>query len=110
MEFFNLSRQKILPLVLLALLIGSCSQFDAFVDRRREAGAKTPEQMYVGASKPGAPAICYNSLVTSYQKVKKMADAQCAADLPGTHAVPVRQTLFSCRLLVPNHIYFKCEK
>ena len=28
----------------------------------------------------------------------------------GNKAVPVKQTVFTCRLLVPNHYYFKCEQ
>lgn len=110
MEFFNLSRQKIINMLLLTVFLSSCSQFDAFVDRRREAGAKNPESMYVGASKPDAPAICYNSIYTKYERVKKLADEECVRQKTGTHAEPVRQTLFTCRLFVPNHYYFKCEK
>lgn len=110
MEFFDLSRQKIINLLMLAALTAGCSQLDAFVDRRREAGAKTPESLYVGASTPEAPAVCYNSLLTPYKRVKELADQECVRQNTGTHAEPVRQTLFTCRLLVPNHYYFKCEK
>lgn len=97
-------------MLLLTAMLCSCSQFRPFVDRRREAGAKTPQSLYVGASKPEAPAVCYNSLWTPYADVKKLADEVCINEKTGTHATPVRQTYFSCRLLVPNHFYFKCEK
>ena len=97
-------------LALLVATISACSQLEPFVDRRREAGAKTPETLYVGASKPEAPAVCYNSLYTPYKSVKKVADEECVNQKTGSHAVPVKQTLFTCRLLVPNHYYFKCEK
>lgn len=110
MEFLDLSRLKIINLLMFVLFTASCSQFDAFIDRRREAGAKTPEKLYVGASKPDAPAVCYNSLITPYKEVKKLADDECIKQKTGTHAEPVRQTLFTCRLFVPNHFYFKCEK
>lgn len=110
MEFLDLSRLKIINLLTLAALASACSQLDAFVDRRREAGAKTPDRLYVGASTPEAPAVCYNSLLTPYKEVKKLADEECVRQKTGTHAEPVRQTLFTCRLLVPNHFYFKCEK
>lgn len=105
-----MSRQKIICTLLLAAFLNGCSQFDAFVDRRREAGAKTPESLYVGASKPDAPAICYNSLYTKYERVKKLADEECVRQKTGAYAEPVRQTLFTCRLFVPNHYYFKCVK
>ena len=95
--------------LLLTICVG-CAQFGPFEDRRREAGAPTPKLLYVGKSKPESPAICYNSLYTSYAKVKKLADEVCRREKNGTHAVPVKQTLFTCRLLVPNHFYFKCEK
>ncbi len=105
-----MSRLKIINLLTLTALVSACSQLDAFVDRRREAGAKTPDRLYVGASTPEAPAVCYNSLLTPYKEVKKLADEECVRQKTGTHAEPVRQTLFTCRLLVPNHYYFKCEK
>ncbi len=97
-------------IALLVSLLCSCSQFRPFVDRRREAGAKDAAHLYVGASTPQNPAVCYNSLYTPYADVKKLADEVCISEKTGTHATPVRQTYFTCRLLVPNHFYFKCEK
>lgn len=107
-----MSRLKISSLVLAALLLGACSQLKPFEDRRREAGAKRtpPGPVYVGASTPQNPAICYNILFTPYAEVKKLADEVCRREETGSHAVPVRQTVFTCRVLVPNHYYFKCEK
>lgn len=104
-----MSRLKLANLCFLALL-GGCSLLDPFVDRRREAGAKTPETLYIGASKPEMPAICYNRLVTPFAEVQKMANEECVRQETGTHAVPVKQTVFTCRVLIPNHYYFKCEK
>ena len=105
-----MSRLKIINIALLLVLLCSCSQFRPFVDRRREAGAKTPASLYVGKSTPQNPAICYNSMYTPYEDVKKLADEVCIKEKTGTHAVPVKQTIFTCRVLVPNHLYFKCEK
>ncbi|MBE6447985.1 MAG: hypothetical protein E7018_01630 [Alphaproteobacteria bacterium] len=105
-----MSRLKLINLMLLASFLCACSQFRPFVDRRREAGAKTQASLYVGKSTPQNPAICYNALYTPYKDVKKLADEVCVKEKTGTHAVPVKQTIFTCRILVPNHLYFKCEK
>lgn len=91
-------------------MLSSCSLLDPFVDRRRNAGERDMTKLYVGASKPDAPAICYNILTTDYEEVKKMADEECIKHKTGTHAVPVKQTQFTCRLFLPTHIYFKCVK
>lgn len=105
-----MSRVKLLNMLMLACLIGGCSQLDPFVDRRRNAGEKDMTKLYVGRSTPENPAVCYNILTTSYAEVKKLADEECVKHKTGTHAVPVRQTQFTCRLFLPTHIYFKCEK
>ncbi len=105
-----MSRFKIINVLLFVAFVCSCSQFRPFEDRRREAGAKTPEELYIGNSTPKNPAVCYNSLYTPYADVKKIADNVCIREKTGTHAVPLKQTYFTCRILVPNHFYFKCEK
>ena len=107
-----MSRLKISTIVLAALIINACSIFAPFEDRRRETGVKTskPGPVYVGKSTPQNPAICYNSLFTPYKDVKKLANDVCKREETGTHAVPQKQTIFTCRVLIPNHFYFKCEK
>lgn len=80
-----------------------------FVDRRREAGAKTPETLYVGKSTPEAPAICYNSIWTPVEEVKKMADEECRKQETGSRAVPLSKPSLP-RVLLPNHYFFKCVK
>jgi len=110
MEFFKLSRAKILNLTLLCLLISACSLLDPFVDRRREAGAPTMDKLYVGKSKPEAPAICYNKWTTDFETIQNMADEECRKHKTGNHAIQTKETLFSCRLLLPHHLYFKCEQ
>ena len=62
--------------------------------------------------KSGAPsrAVCYNGWTTTYAEVKKLADEECLKHKTGTHAVPTKMTSFTCRLLIPNHVYFKCVR
>ena len=107
-EFWELSSRNLFFLVLLSLFVNACSFTAPFVDRRREAGAQTPETLYVGASTPERPAICYNALTTPYQDVLALANQECIKHKTGSYAVPEKQTSFTCRLFVPNHFYFKC--
>lgn len=101
---------KLIQLLVFASILSACSQFGPFVDRRREAGGLSDGALYVGKSKPEAPAVCYNRLYTKYTEIKALADAECLKNKTGTHAVPVEETIFTCRLLIPNHYYFKCVK
>jgi hypothetical protein len=110
MEFFNLSRVKFVILLMTVMLFNACTLVEPFVDRRRNAGAKTEAQLYVGKSKTDEPAICYNMLTTNYQTIKKMADTECQNNKTGKYAEPVKQTVFTCRIFIPNHFYFKCVK
>ena len=41
-------------------------------------------------------------------RIKKLADEECRKHKTGTHAEPTDMTSFTCRLLIPNHIYFRC--
>lgn len=105
-----MSRLNLINTLVLASMLSACSQAGPFVDRRREAGGLADGALYVGVSTPDKPAICYNRLYTSYNEVKTLADNECIKNNTGTHATPVKETVFTCRLLVPNHYYFKCEK
>ncbi len=100
---------KIINAFILASILCGCSQLGPFVDRRREAGGLADGALYVGKSTEKEPAICYNILFTKYEEVKKLADNECQKYKTGKQAIPVRETVFTCRLLVPNHYYFKCE-
>ncbi len=104
-----MARANFIPLVFLTLALSACSVLDPFVDRKRDAGAP-PDKLYVGKSRKDAPSICYNILTTDYKTVKKMADDECVKYGTGTHAVPVSQEAFGCKLLLPARINFKCEK
>ncbi len=108
MEFFKLSRRNLLHILAVCFILNACSITEPFVDRRREAGMSSPENLYIGESKPNKPAICYNYWGTSYSEVKKLADEECRKHKTGTYAIPVKQTVFTCRLLIPNHFYFEC--
>ena len=105
-----MSRVKIANLLALTLFINACSQFEPFIDRRRDAGVRNLDKLYVGESLPDAPAVCYNNLWTDYGQIKKLADEECINNDTGRYAEPVKQTVFTCRLFVPNHFYFKCVK
>ena len=100
---------KIIKMVLLLSMLCGCAQLGPFVDRRREAGGLAEASLYVGKSTEKEPAICYNILFTKYEEVKKLADNKCLKYKTGKQAIPVKETVFTCRLLVPNHYYFKCE-
>lgn len=104
-----MASNKLLWGVLFSLILSSCMPLQPFVDRRRNAGAP-PNKLYVGRSKPDKPSICYNLLTTDYKTVKKMADEECQKHKTGDYAVPVNQEAFSCRVLIPARINFKCEK
>lgn len=92
------------------MTLGACSQFGPFVDRRREAGGLANGALYVGKSTPERPAICYNRLYTNFAEVQALADEECKKNNTGPHATPLKETVFSCRFLIPNHYYFTCEK
>lgn len=110
MEFFKLSRAKILNIVLLTAVISSCTILDPYVDRRRNPGTSDKTKLYVGTSKEDAPAICYNQLLTNNEELQKMADNECLKNHTGTHAEFIRKDGFSCKVLLPATAYYKCVK
>ena len=110
MEFFKLSRVKFGFAFASWLLLSACSILPPFVDRQRNAGVRDMSKLYVGKSTPEEPAVCYNGWTTTYEEVKKLADEECVKHKTGTYAVPTKMTSFSCRLLIPNHVYFKCVR
>lgn len=110
MEFLKLSSLKITLAVLILCGLSACSLFEPFVDRRRNAGAQDISRLYVGKSKPAAPAVCYNGLWTDKQTLQNLADAECKKHKTGTHAEWVKKTSFSCKLFLPSHAYYKCVK
>lgn len=110
MEFFKLSRAKILNIVLLATVVSGCNIFNPYVDRRRNPGTSDVSKLYTGMSKEDAPAICYNQLLTTDEELQKMADEECLKNRTGTHAEFVEKDGFSCKVLLPATAYYKCVK
>ncbi|MCM1323430.1 MAG: hypothetical protein NC218_04650 [Acetobacter sp.] len=100
-----MSTLKLSLLLSLVLGLNACSQFQAFEDRRREPGT---EYVYVGASKPDAPALCYNPLWEKDTTLQEKADALCQKTNPATVAELVGKDYFTCRLFVPSKAYYKC--
>ena len=94
----------------LLFCLTACSLFEPFVDRRRNAGQTDVNKLYVGRSTPDKPAVCANGLWTSDEEIKALADAECAKHNKGSHAVQTHTTRFTCKLLLPTHTYFQCEK
>jgi hypothetical protein len=82
--------------------------FEPFVDRRREAGVSDMSKLYVGRSTPDEPAVCYNKWTTNIETIQQMADEECIKHKTGTRAEIVDKSIFTCRVLIPNHLYFKC--
>lgn len=109
MEFKKLSISKIIYTVVMILALSACSIFDPYVDRRREAGAE-PEKLYKGKSTVTSPAICYNKWTTDFEEIQKLADEECKKHGTGTKAIPTKETVMSCKILVPNHMYFECTE
>lgn len=89
----------------LCVIVAGCSQFTPFEDRYREPGTT---YVYKGASKPKAPAICYNPLWNDKDDTKAIADELCRQNKAKTHAEFVKVEYFSCRLLVPAKAFYKC--
>lgn len=100
-----MSTLKLSLLLSLVLGISACSQFQAFEDRRREPGT---EYVYVGASKPNAPVLCYNPLWESAAKLQEKADALCQKENALSKAELIDTDYFSCRLFVPFKAHYKC--
>ena len=86
------------------VFVTACSQFEPFEDRHREAG-QIPT---IGQSNDNFPAICYNPLWHTEEKILPLAKEACKR----TNRKPIRQEdkkAFSCRLLNPSVAIYKCE-
>ena len=105
-----MSNIKVIFSIVILCMLTACSLFEPFVDRRRNAGESDMNRLYVGRSTPDEPAVCTNGLWTTDEKVKQLADAECEKHHPGSHATFTHKTHLTCRLLLPTHVYFKCEK
>ena len=104
----KLSTVKIFLIAAIICLSSACSILNPFIDRRREPGGIDMKKLYVGESTPTDPAICYNPLVTDVEKVEQIATDECVRYQTGNKAEFVKKTTFTCRVLIPNHSYYKC--
>lgn len=109
MEFLKLARGNLIFFAFMAVMLGGCSLLDPYVDRIRDAGAP-PEKLYIGKSTKEKPSICYNLLTTDYKTVKKMADEECRKHKTGYFAEPISQESFTCKILIPARVNFKCVR
>lgn len=100
-----MSTLKLSTLFFLCVIVAGCAQLKPFEDRRREPGT---QQVYVGASRPQTPAICYNPLWNDKDDTKAIADELCRQNKAKTHAEFVKVEYFSCRLFVPAKAFYKC--
>ena len=105
----ELSSCKMINLLVLICLIGACSSFEPYIDRRREAGGLADGTLYVGESKPERPAVCYNKLYSSFEEVKAVADASCVENKTGSHGEPINEDVIGCTLITPSIYYFECK-
>lgn len=110
MEFFKLSSLKFYIACLLLFCMCGCGVFKPFVDRRRNPGVSDPNMLYVGESKPWAPVICYNPLITGDEELQQMADNVCINEETGDYAEFVKKSYLDGKLLLPARVYYKCVK
>ena len=100
-----MSTLKLSILLFLCVIVSACAQLKPFEDRRREPGT---EYVYVGASTPQAPVICYNPLWHENEQVDSLADSICKQKNNAMHAELVNKEYFNCRLFIPARAYYKC--
>lgn len=104
-----MSSEKLILGALFVLFLGSCGNLDPFIDRQRNPG-QDAKHLYVGPSKPNAPVICYNPLLTDDDTLQQMADEECVKHKKGNRAELVKKRHFEGRLLLPSHAHYKCVK
>ena len=96
--------------IFILFFVSSCSLFEPFIDRRRNAGVEDIKNLYVGRSTPTNPAVCYNGLITNETEIQALADAECKKHNTGTKAVKTHTSKFTCKMFLPSHDYFECVK
>ena len=108
MEFLKLSRLKMYITSMFVFFLCGCSLFNPYIDRRRNPGVSDVKQLYSGPSKPSAPVVCYNPLLTDDEELQQMADTECIKHNTGIKAEFVKKTHFDGKLLLPSHAYYRC--
>ena len=81
----------------------ACSEFQPFIDARREAGEVQP----FGQSRPDRIAVCYNPIWDDTSDYEKLAYQACEEQ--GKKAVYDSMAYFNCRLLLPNTAFYRCQ-
>ncbi len=89
--------------MLCVCLLNGCSQFQPFVDARREAGQIQP----IGSSTDDFPVICHG-FVGEQSDIDALAENECAKT--NKIAVLDRTESFSCRLFTPTKSIYRCEE
>lgn len=84
------------------LMLSACSQFDPFVDSRREAG----QVARVGSSMPDKPVVCYG-VVGTQPDFDALANNECAKK--NKKAVFETMESFSCKIFTPQKAIYRCE-
>lgn len=105
-----MSSLKFIILCISVCIIGGCSIFDPYIDRRRNPGVEDISKLYSGPSKPEAPVICYNPFLTDDEKLQQMADEECIKENTGNRAEFIKKTYVDGKLLLPNHAHYKCVR
>ncbi len=92
---------KILSVMVGVVFVSACSQFEPFVDARREAG----QIETIGASRPNQPVVCSFYGVDPQTRLV-LAEKECQK--LGKVAKSQSVDLFNCRLLTPVKETFSC--
>jgi len=85
------------------LCLTACSEFQPFIDSRREAG----QAALIGQSRPDMIAVCYNPIWDSESEVRQLAETACAEQ--GKHITYADTAYFNCRLTTPNTAFYACK-
>lgn len=89
--------------VLMFGMLSACSQFEPYVDSRREAGQVKP----VGQSTKEKVAVCYNPLWHSQMDIDVLAQDTCAEQKK--QAIYEETKYFNCSLVSPNTAFYRCK-
>ncbi len=109
-EFLKLSSQKLFFVSITVFFMAGCSILNPYIDRRRNPGAQSQQELYSGPSTPENPVVCYNPLYSNENELKAVADAECQKQQTGDEAEFVKKTRFDGKLLLPYHAHYKCVK
>ena len=103
-----MSSLKLVISTIFLLILCGCGMLNPYIDRRRNPGTQDISQLYSGPSKPDAPVVCYNGLLSSDEDLQELATAECVKHGTGNYAEFLQKTHFDGKLLLPSHAYYKC--